>query len=508
MSNNLNNEVILNFYSSKSPKFTGNLSLVTKFYEVETCENELINIQKTLCSLDSSFASVLENTGTNSWKFKFLDDSIASLRFQNLVPLIFKSKKTDTFLYGYQNEGVQFLRSNSICILADDMGLGKTLQVIKASEAEAFKIKTILFLIYCPLSLIENWKSEVNKWAPLLVVGEYTKGNAKQKLSNCNFLIVAYSKMESFFKEVEDKKIINSISIFDEAHKLRNEGAKVHRIAAKIKSQKKWLLTGTPLERDSKDIENIITLLDPSITIAKFVKSQFLLKSRFTNITLRRTKSEVLGDLPSLNRKIYYLDLSDEQKNEYSVLLKAQKLLPKQERIGVLTKMLMVASCSETGHSNKIEKAIELIKNHILKKNKIIIFSRFNKILDKMSKALVGQNISHQKINGTIDKDEREKRLKAFKISEETSVLVINIAIGSEGLNLTEANVVIFLNEWWNPSTNRQAEDRVNRIGQNKDVEICILRSLQTIDINLEKILLNKSGLEKEYLDLLLKEFD
>ena len=75
-------------------------------------------------------------------------------------------------------------------------------------------------------------------------------------------------------------------------------------------------------------------------------------------------------------------------------------------------------------------------------------------------------------------------------------------------MNLTEANVVIFLNEWWNPSTNRQAEDRVNRIGQHKDVEIHILRSLKTIDINLEKILTNKNILEKEYLDLLLEDLN
>jgi len=168
----------------------------------------------------------------------------------------------------------------------------------------------------------------------------------------------------------------------------------------------------------------------------------------------------------------------------------------------------MVASASNTGQSNKIKKAVELVNLHIEKDNKVIIFSRFNKILDLMCKSLSINNLQHEKINGEIDKDERERRLKTFKDSENTNVLVLNIAIGSEGLNLTEANVVIFLNEWWNPSTNRQAEDRVNRIGQHKDVEIHILRSLKTIDINLEKILTNKNILEKEYLDLLLEDLN
>jgi len=221
---------------------------------------------------------------------------------------------------------------------------------------------------------------------------------------------------------------------------------------------------------------------------------------------LRRTKAEVLGDLPPLSRKVHYLKLLDNQKSEYEFLVKKQKLLPRQERIGALTKMLMVASCSEGGQSNKIKKAGELTRCEVLKNNKVIIFSRFNKVLEMMCKKLTIEGILHEKITGEIDKDEREKRLNSFKSSIEANALVINIAIGSEGLNLTEANVVIFLTEWWNPSTNRQAEDRVNRIGQHKNIEVHILRSLDTIDISLEKILINKNGLEKEYLDLLLEE--
>ena len=504
----INTEIILHFHTSKSPEFVGDLNAVSNFYDVETCESHLRKIQSILCELDFSFNSVLMKRGTHTWRFTFSNNNILSRRFQNLIPLLFKSKKTDNILYKYQKEGVKFLLSHDQCILADDMGLGKTLQVIKAVEQDAFQKKTPLFLIFCPISLIENWKTEIKKWAPLFVVNEYLPKTAKSQISNSNFLIIAYSRMQNFFSEVEYKEIIKSISIFDEAHKLRNESAKVNKIATKIKSNKKWLLTGTPLERDSKDIENIITLIDPSISVANFSKDPFLLKSRFTNITLRRTKTEVLGHLPPLKRKVHYLPVLDQQMIEYELLVKKQKLLPRKERIGALTNMLMVASASNTGQSNKIKKAVELVKLHIEKDNKVIIFSRFNKILDLMCKSLSINNLQHEKINGEIDKDERERRLKTFKDSENTNVLVLNIAIGSEGLNLTEANVVIFLNEWWNPSTNRQAEDRVNRIGQHKDVEIHILRSLKTIDINLEKILTNKNILEKEYLDLLLEDLN
>ncbi|MDB9794647.1 DEAD/DEAH box helicase [bacterium] len=506
MDNILDTEIILDFHTSKPPEFSGDLDAVSRFYDVEICTIQLKKVQDTLCELDFSFNSALKRTGVSSWKFNFSNNTISSRRFQNLIPLLFKSKKTDGILYKYQKEGVKFLLSHDQCILADDMGLGKTLQVIKAVEQDAFQKKTPLFLIFCPISLIENWKTEIKKWAPLFVVNEYFPKTAKSQISNSNFLIIAYSRMQNFFSEIEYREIIKSISIFDEAHKLRNESAKVNKIATKIKSSKKWLLTGTPLERDSKDIENIITLIDPSISVANFSKDPFLLKSRFTNITLRRTKTEVLGHLPPLKHKVHYLPLLDQQMIEYDLLVKKQKLLPRKERIGALTNMLMIASASDTGQSNKVKKAIELAKLQIEKNNKVIIFSRFNKILDLMCKSLSINNFHHEKINGEIDKDERERRLNSFKSSKETNVLVLNIAIGSEGLNLTEANVVIFLNEWWNPSTNRQAEDRVNRIGQHKDVEIHILRSLKTIDINLEKILTNKNILEKEYLDLLLED--
>lgn len=499
-------EILLNFSISISPKFVGNLGELDDDYEVENSCDELFKIQNMLITADYTFGSALTKTGKSSWKFWLSENQILTRRFKNFAPLIFRAKKTDNVLYEYQNRGVQWLLDNDLCILADDMGLGKTLQVIKAAERECFNKKTHLFLIFCPLSLIENWKSEISKWSPLFIVEEYSIGIAQQQLNRSNFLIIAYSRMEKFFSETEPKQIIDAVSIYDEAHKLRNEGAKVNKIANKIKTKKKWLLTGTPLERDSKDIETIITLLDPRITVANFKKSKFFLKSRFANYTLRRTKSEVLGDLPPLGRQVHYLRLLKDQSCEYEKLLQKQRDIPRKERIGVLTKMLMTASCSDNGKSNKIEKAIELAKQEIKNNNKVIIFSRFNKVLNEMAKCLSNEGISNQKISGEIDKDERNKRLKAFKDSLEANVLVINISVGSEGLTLTEANVVIFLNEWWNPSTNRQAEDRVNRIGQHKNVTIHILRSLNTIDINLENILKNKNGIEKEFLDLLLDD--
>ena len=119
---------------------------------------------------------------------------------------------------------------------------------------------------------------------------------------------------------------------------------------------------------------------------------------------------------------------------------------------------------------------------------------------------MLQRGIQNELVYGLLDKTERNLRLTRFRLDDQCKVLVINLSIGSEGLTLTEANNVIFLNEAWNPSMNRQAEDRVNRIGQHKPVNIHILRSKETIDISLEKILETKNKLEREYVDDLIGE--
>ena len=133
-------------------------------------------------------------------------------------------------------------------------------------------------------------------------------------------------------------------------------------------------------------------------------------------------------------------------------------------------------------------------------------FSKFNSVLDETSRYLFQNNINHVLVYGQIKQDKRDELIRKFQEDDNCFVLVINLSIGSEGLTLTEANNVIFINEAWNPSMNRQAEDRVNRIGQHRPVKIHILRSKATIDVSLEKILVSKNKLETEYVNDLLNE--
>ena len=167
---------------------------------------------------------------------------------------------------------------------------------------------------------------------------------------------------------------------------------------------------------------------------------------------------------------------------------------------------MITATIGQDESSSKISKALEICESEAKNENKIIIFSKFNKVLQKMVKSLKQARISSELVTGSFEQAERNLKITRFRNDINCKVLAINLAVGSEGLTLTEANNVIFLNEAWNPSMNRQAEDRVNRLGQRKPVKIHVIRSLETIDIGLEAILDNKYSLEAEYIDQLVNQ--
>lgn len=313
--------------------------------------------------------------------------------------------------------------------------------------------------------------------------------------------------MHNFLKEYNQLNLnLDMITVFDEAHKLRNEGANVSRLALGFRSKTKWLLTGTPLERDEKDIEVIVNILEPGLSIAQMKKDKFLMKSRFTNLTLRRTKEIALKQLPPVSHRIHYVEMTEFQKFKYSELIKEYKDRPPKEKIGVLNKLMIAATHTPNEYSGKLISALQVLREISNKKEKSIVFSKFNSVLDNFGNILRKEQFDHVVVNGKIGKLEREILINKFRTDENCNILLINLSIGSEGLTLTEANNVLFLNEGWNPSMNRQAEDRVNRIGQHRNVEIHIFRSLNSIDINLENILSRKMKLEGEYIDLLLQE--
>ena len=218
-------------------------------------------------------------------------------------------------------------------------------------------------------------------------------------------------------------------------------------------------------------------------------------------------KSQVLSELPKSSKKIIMLEMTEDQTDLYYQTLKIMGGAKGKDRISYISKLVQIAAGDTLINSCKYNRAIEIIQNCIDNKEKVIVFSGYNNVLKTFQKKLNSQNIKNYIYSGELDAQARENNLKKFKSEEDTFVLNINSNVGSEGLTLTEANNVIFLNEWWNPSSNRQAEDRINRIGQKSNIFFYILRSFKTIDENIGMILDNKTEIEKDFTEQLLSSF-
>ena len=504
----------INFTIGSEIEYPNNiLGLLEKNFYCDLSQQNLNNIFMLMTSLDGTLSRRVKRGNTFSWKINFTETTVTSNRFQSYLPYIFLSKHLEKILYSFQKEGVNWLLNSHNRILADDMGLGKTLQTIHAIQRLYFEKKLNILVIFCPKSLLFNWEVELKKWAPLLQVKSFRddlsedKSIILQHLKGNNIHLISYSEANRFCKIVEEEDLKVDLLVADEAHKLRNDTSKLNRLIETINRERTWLLTGTPLERDTKDIKNILTLLEPKKAKAFSESEDIILRSNLRQNSLRRMKSQVLNELPKSSKKIIILEMTDQQSELYYHTLKLMGAAKGKDRISFISKLVQVAAGDLLLDSCKYNRAIEIIQNCIDNNEKVIVFSGYNNVLKTFQRKLNSHAIKNYIYTGELDAQARDNNLHKFKSENDAFVLNINSNVGSEGLTLTEANNVIFLNEWWNPSSNRQAEDRVNRIGQQNHTFFYVLRSFKTIDENIGMILDTKTNIEKDFTEQLLSTF-
>ena len=277
-----------------------------------------------------------------------------------------------------------------------------------------------------------------------------------------------------------------------------------------MKYKKFWALSGTPIERDLEDVMNIMKLVDPTINLTVLKKtSKHIVKERLKNYILRRLKKDVLADLEEFEDVEHIIKLSKLQEKRYEDLL-LNHTFSKTENLKLFSSLKEICDLDKkTKSSSKIDFSIELIQKIVERNEKGIVFSFWIEPLKILERRLKKEKISAFLFTGELDKEEREKTLDRFKTEENSSMLLCSGKIASEGLNLTEANHVIFLNSWWNPSINNQARDRILRIGQNKKAFIHKLFTKNTIEDELRNILSSKTELTDEVVEkLVLKEYE
>lgn len=444
---------------------------------------------------------------------------------QNAILVRFHSYELATFFFiknffptkfilkDYQLEGITWLKSKNKRLLADDMGLGKTAQALTAAVELFLEHKIKRVVIICPRSLMQNWVDEINIWAKSFKSFDvHSNGSTndlwKGILNHAHFFIINYDQTRNLSNEF----IANppDLVIADEAHKLRKQSSQIHKSVKNLSKLSKhfWALTGTPIEKDTNDLINLMRVISPDSMPKNSNKlSDGALKGLVKKDFLRRLKVDVMSELGEAKEQTYYLKLQNSQQTKYDHIRKTMFLdLSSQNALKYFNDLRSICDIYDGGGA-KLEFAMDLIEKISASSEKVIIFSYKLDPLYAL-KNLIDKKYSKAKsliYEGLMDSSSRAMAIKDFKQNNEITCLLCSGKIAGEGLNLTEANNVIFLNEWWNPSTNDQARDRVLRIGQTKKVNIYNLRTKNTVEESLEYILNSKTKITDNVIEKMIR---
>ncbi|MGL5327768.1 MAG: SNF2 helicase associated domain-containing protein [Peptostreptococcaceae bacterium] len=410
-------------------------------------------------------------------------------------------------------------------ILADEMGLGKTLQTITFLLSKCCSDSKSL--IITPTSLIYNWKNEFETFAPsmkvLLIHGnKKEREKAFEEIDNYDVIITTYGTLRNDLDNYN--KITFDYCIIDEAQNIKNPVALSTEAVKSIKSKVRFALTGTPIENNLLELWSIFDFVMPGYLYNK-IKFQNLfvyndnnshnLKKLIKPFILRRTKSEVMKELPDKIEKKFFVELNKEQRKVYSAYVsdlneKMKDKDIKKDKIIIfsyLTKLRQI--CLDPSiivdnynkRSSKIDTSIEIIKDYIDNNHKILLFSQFTSVLKNLGSELSKNNISYSYIDGQTKASDRLDLVNKFNESNDNKVFLISLKAGGTGLNLTSADVVIHFDPWWNPSVENQASDRAHRFGQKNSVEVIKLIAKGTIEEKILALQENKNKLINEFIN-------
>ncbi len=417
----------------------------------------------------------------------------------------------------YQKDGVKWLHTlyklGFSGILADDMGLGKTLQTI-AFMTLIYGKKPIL--IITPKSLVYNWEAEILKWTPKMKY-QIVQGSKLNRMKYISVMegfkkvyITSYDSLRIDIDLYKSNKF--GLIVLDEGQYIKNDSALKTKAVKQLRTDGKLILTGTPIENSLDNLWSLFDFLMPNYFgskphfLSKYesaftqpdLSHQSIRNELLTKVTpfiLRRTKEEVLPELPPKTEKIIKIEMSELQHKYYEsyrqnvvqeIAVEPNKKVMKI--LSSLTNLRMIAVDPSSFFdnfnevSNKLTHAVDLIITSVTANHKVVIFSFFVKVLDKLRILLDKEKIKSLTIKGDVEAKDRLDITETFNTNKDVNVLLVSLKAGGVGLNFTGADTVIHLDPWWNIAVENQATDRTHRIGQTRPVTIYKLVSYNTIE--------------------------
>jgi len=477
----------------------------------------------------------LENVTADGWIQTLLEQLSQTSSFNKDHPI------PNTFsgtLRPYQTRGYSWLMSLKQWglggCLADDMGLGKTIQslalVLKSWKEDGDKRPNLLI---CPTSVVNNWKKEAEKFTPdLPILIHYGASRSKtdqqfqDETSKYALVISSYGLLQ------RDLRVFQNVPwngvILDEAQNIKNPSTKQFQAARALKSDYRIALTGTPVENHVGDLWAIMDFLNPGFlgTQASFKRNFFTpiqfdrdpeasrkLKRATSPFILRRLKTDksIIQDLPDKQEMKVFCTLTEEQASLYAAVIKdienqlesAEGISRKGLVLALLSKLKQVCNhpaqflgdnSKLAGRSGKLIRLTEMLEEILNAKERVLIFSQFaemGKIVQTHLQESFGQEVLF--LHGGLTKKKRDEMVERFQNdSNGPSIFVLSLKAGGTGLNLTKANHVFFIDRWWNPAIEKQAEDRAFRIGQTKNVQVHKFICAGTLEDKIDELIERK----------------
>lgn len=446
-------------------------------------------------------------------------------------------------LYTFQRDGVDLLRERNRAILADEMGLGKTVQaLVAAKELDAEQV-----LVVCPNSMkgvrsadgsfLGGWAGETATWftEDISIVDGWAERRVEQIEACSRVTIINY---EVLSKHVADLSHHWDVIVFDEAHRVKNRTAKVTKAAKAVAKHgdNVWLLSGTPIMNSTSELWQLLNILFPRDReytsywrfVNKYCEVSYdywghaivedvvdptdrrvrMIRQLIKPTLIRRTKPEVLKDMPRKTVQKVWVEMHPQQAKVYREMeddmlttLESGETIAATVVIAQIMRLKQIAICpdlmipTDARHlwGGKMDALKDLID--ALGEEKIVIFSQFKTAIDKAYDYIIDcTNVTAAKFTGDTSQDERAAIVDNFQTKGDPQVLFVTTQAGGTGLTLTAASHAIFLDKMWTPAMNLQAQDRLHRISQERPVTIYELLTEGTVEERIEKMLEGKQN--------------
>jgi ERCC4-related helicase len=473
---------------------------------------------------------------------QFIEHRLFQQRIQSLVEEIrrdparhpLRTTLLKTELLPYQLDGIAFAAGAGRAVLADDMGLGKTIQGVGVAELLAQQAGIRKVLIVCPTSLKSQWRNEIERFSARscqLVIGTSAE-RAAQYENDAFFTVCNYEQLLRDLLAVERVKW--DLIILDEGQRIKNWEAKTTYVVKRLKSPFALVLSGTPLENRLDELYSVVQFVDDRRLGPAFrffnrhrvtdekgkvlgYKNLEQLRQHLAPILLRRTREQVLNQLPERTTEVVRIAPTDEQLMIHGAQMRIvasivrKSFISEMDLLRLRQALLMcrmaanstfLCTKQEPAYSSKLERLDELIDQLFSEKGrKAVLFSEWTTMLSLVEELLERRKLRYARLDGSVPQQKRQQLVNEFQ-SHPDCRLFITTNAGSTGLNLQAANTVINCDLPWNPAVLEQRIARAHRMGQRQPVQVYLLVTEQTIEESLLTTLSAKKDLALAALDV------